>query len=158
MQTQSPGDCSPHHLPATFCPSLWRMVSRTRARSRLSSLKVHRTSDGSHSVKGGCIPRGSPEHRKTLPLLLRMYRARVLRPCQNGAKSSPCGTTGGTSLLGCWEGLGGVGRSPNVTLRVRLVPSRNCVSSMDRLAFSCRSTLADGSLIFTYRPLTATLQ
>ena len=83
--------CSPHHLPATFCPSLCRMVSRTHARSRLSSLKVHRTSDGSHSVKGGCIPRGSPEHRKTLPLplLLRMYRARVLRPCQNGAKSSP---------------------------------------------------------------------
>ena len=85
-------------------------------------------------VREGWLPGGPSEHANAFPFLFRSGSRSALaslRPCQNGAKSSPCGTTGGTSTLGCCEGLGGVGRSPNVTLNVWLVPSRNSVISID---------------------------
>lgn len=55
----------------------------------------------------------------------------LVRPLQNWINGNVCGMSGGTSILGCREGLDGVGRSPNVTVRVRLVPSRNSVNSTD---------------------------
>src|SRR5580765_8591849 len=77
------------------------------------------------------------------------------RSPQNGANSRLCGTTGGTSILGCCIGLRGEGRSPSVTLMVCHRPSRKTVSSIDCLAFSCPSTLAYCSLDLTSCPLTA---